>query len=663
MAKVDEEETAFITSQGIFCYSKMLFGLKNVGATYQRLVDKAFQKQIGQNLEVYVDDLVIKSRMEQEVIVNGDSIPSVASASSEDNTSSTNETFNTAYGVSAASFKDQTSTASYADDVMFSFFSNQSNAPQLDNEDLEQIDTNDLEEMDLKWSFARECMAPRNQENRNRDAPTRNVPVDTSNTNSLVVQDGIGGYDWSFQAEEELTNFALIAHTLSSSSSDYVYDQQRKAFNKSNQEITDLKNQLENALKEKDDLKLKLEKFETSSKNLTKLIDSQISATDKIGLGYDGHANKSEVLNNVVNSCESDRDDNQVNDRFKKSEGYHALPIPYTENYMPLRAVLSFAGLDSVVFKSSALIIKDWESDREYENMFEPKEVKKTVKPSLKKIEFVNARNTTVENENKAEKPRKAAASVSTVRHVRTVASRPNVNNALPATYSYFKAHSPIRRPFNQKSTAKPNNFNKQVNTAKVNNVTTVGPKAIVSAAGEKGIMPLSPQNAEFGAKRKFNRPYIQRKNKSYLTDYQEIDGGFVAFRGNAKGGKITGKENSVLFTDTKYVILSPDFKLLDESQVMLKIPRNNNMYSLDLKNVIPVGGLTCLFANATLDESNLWHRRLGHINFKTMNKLMRGNLARGLPSKIFENDHTCVACQKGKQHKALCKTKIVSSI
>nr|GEU69452.1 hypothetical protein [Tanacetum cinerariifolium] len=62
MADEDEEKTAFITSQGIFCYSKMPFGLKNAGATYQRLVDKAFQKQIGRNLEVYVDDLVIKSQ-------------------------------------------------------------------------------------------------------------------------------------------------------------------------------------------------------------------------------------------------------------------------------------------------------------------------------------------------------------------------------------------------------------------------------------------------------------------------------------------------------------------------------------------------------------------------------------------------------------------------
>ncbi|GJW23203.1 reverse transcriptase domain-containing protein [Tanacetum coccineum] len=68
MAKEDEENTAFITSQGIFYYSKMSFGLKNVEATYQHLADKAFQKQIGRNLEVYVDDLVIKSRTEKEVI-------------------------------------------------------------------------------------------------------------------------------------------------------------------------------------------------------------------------------------------------------------------------------------------------------------------------------------------------------------------------------------------------------------------------------------------------------------------------------------------------------------------------------------------------------------------------------------------------------------------
>ncbi|GJS37906.1 hypothetical protein Tco_0536288 [Tanacetum coccineum] len=133
---------------------------------------------------------------------------------SSDNSSSTNETVNTTHSVSAASSKDQASIASYANDVMFSFFVNQSNAPQLDYEDLEQINADDLEEMDLKWQVAMLTIrvkkvlkktegrwAPRNQRNRNRYAPRRNAPVDTSTTNSLVVQDGIGGYDWSFQAK------------------------------------------------------------------------------------------------------------------------------------------------------------------------------------------------------------------------------------------------------------------------------------------------------------------------------------------------------------------------------------------------------------------------------------------------------------------------------
>ncbi|GKB36148.1 putative ribonuclease H-like domain-containing protein [Tanacetum coccineum] len=86
-------------------------------------------------------------------------------------------------------------------------------------------------------------------------------------------------------------------------------------------------------------------------------------------------------------------------------------------------------------------------------------------------------------------------------------------------------------------------------------------------------------------------------------------------------------------------------------------------MYSVNLKNIVPKGGLTCLFAKSISDESKLWHRRLVHINFKTMNKLVKGNLVRGLPSKLFENDQTCVACQKEKKHRAFFKSKTVSSI
>nr|GEU68045.1 reverse transcriptase domain-containing protein [Tanacetum cinerariifolium] len=66
--KRGQRKTAFITSQGIFCYTKMPFGLRNAGATYQRLVDKAFHKQFSRNLKVYVDDLVIKSRTKDEIV-------------------------------------------------------------------------------------------------------------------------------------------------------------------------------------------------------------------------------------------------------------------------------------------------------------------------------------------------------------------------------------------------------------------------------------------------------------------------------------------------------------------------------------------------------------------------------------------------------------------
>ncbi|GJY34784.1 putative ribonuclease H-like domain-containing protein [Tanacetum coccineum] len=126
---------------------------------------------------------------------------------------------------------------------------------------------------------------------------------------------------------------------------------------------------------------------------------------------------------------------------------------------------------------------------------------------------------------------------------------------------------------------------------------------------------------------------------------------------------KMCDKKNCILFTDTACFVLSPDFKLPDESQILLKIPRKNNMYSVDMKNIVPKESLTCLVAKATLDESMLWHRRLGHVNFKTINKLVKDNLVRGLPSKRFENDQTCVACLKGKQHKASCKSKVQNSI
>ncbi|GJR22289.1 ribonuclease H-like domain-containing protein [Tanacetum coccineum] len=274
----------------------------------------------------------------------------------------------------------QASSSSYTDDLMFSFFANQSNSPQLDDEDLEQIDHDDLEEMDLKWQvamlsmrvkrfykktgrklifngkepvgfdktkvecfnchrrghFARECRATRNQGNRNgderyrsRDNTRRTVPVETSDAlvvqdNALIVQDGLG-YDWSYIAQEEPTEFALMAYTSNSSRSDtekneVVIEEKIAVLEfevkyKGNA-VTRLTSKLEQTLKEKEDLKAKLE--------------------------------------HVFDSRSSDGEDNQTNDRFKKDNGYHAVPPPLTRNYMPLLANLSFARLDDSVYRPTS---------------------------------------------------------------------------------------------------------------------------------------------------------------------------------------------------------------------------------------------------------------------------------------------------------------------
>ncbi|GKE41364.1 putative ribonuclease H-like domain-containing protein [Tanacetum coccineum] len=119
---------------------------------------------------------------------------------------------------------------------------------------------------------------------------------------------------------------------------------------------------------------------------------------------------------------------------------------------------------------------------------------------------------------------------------------------------------------------------------------------------------------------------------------------------------QICDKKHNVLFTDTECLILSPKFKFVDEDLVILRAPRKNDVYSLDLKNIIPSRGVTCLVAKATKDGAVLWNRRLGHVNFKNINKLVKGNLVRGLPSKTFKLDHSCLTCRKGKQHRASCK-------
>ncbi|GJZ66203.1 putative ribonuclease H-like domain-containing protein [Tanacetum coccineum] len=267
-------------------------------------------------------------------------------------------------------------------------------------------------------------------------------------------------------------------------------------------------------------------------------------------------------------------------------------------------------------------------------------------------------------------------------------------------------AQSTVRRPYQSKAVLSNKRFTQTNNTAKAKVVNTARPKevnttrphsAVVNAVRVNQANVLKASTCWVWRPTKLDSASITLKKHKYIDAryFKEFDGGYVTFRGGAHGGRISGKgtlktdsldfkdvyfvnelnfnlfsvsqmcdkKNYVLFTDTECLVLSSNFKLPNESQILLKIPKKENMYSFDMKNIIPKESLTCLVAKATSDESMLWHRRLGHINFKNINKLVKDNLVRGLPTKHFENDQTCIACLKGKQHRASCKSKVLNPI
>nr|GEZ06705.1 ribonuclease H-like domain-containing protein [Tanacetum cinerariifolium] len=119
--------------------------------------------------------------------------------------------------------------------------------------------------------------------------------------------------------------------------------------------------------------------------------------------------------------------------------------------------------------------------------------------------------------------------------------------------------------------------------------------------------------------------------NKERLDDFQICD-----------------KKNIVLFIDTECLVLSKDFKIPDESMMVLRVLRKHNLYTNNLNNLCPRGNLACLVAHASVDKSVKWHKRMGRVKYKNMNRLVKGSLLRGLPPKLFKNDNTCVACCKG---------------
>ncbi|GJR02682.1 ribonuclease H-like domain-containing protein [Tanacetum coccineum] len=224
--------------------------------------------------------------------------------------------------------------------------------------------------------FARECRAP--SKNRNREPLRRNVTVETTETKALVAQDGLGSSSSDFEVSTCSKACLKSYETLKEH-----YDNLTKDFNKSqlnvgaykaglesvearldvykknevvfeedikilkldiklrDNALTELRKKFEKAEKERDDLKLTLEKFENSSKNLSKLLEIQVSDKFKTGVGYDSQVVDSQVF------------DSQVNDKHKTGEGYHAVPPPYTGNFMPPKPNLVLADEEEYVFSES----------------------------------------------------------------------------------------------------------------------------------------------------------------------------------------------------------------------------------------------------------------------------------------------------------------------
>nr|GEW89659.1 putative ribonuclease H-like domain-containing protein [Tanacetum cinerariifolium] len=347
-----------------------------------------------------------------------------------------------------------------------------------------------------KRHFSRECRSPKDSRRNGVAEPhRRTVLVETSTFNALVSQcDDVGSYDWSYQAEEEPGNFALMAFSPSSSSSDtgvpscskacskaYAqlhsqYDKLTNDFRKSQFDVISyqadtalvtLRPKLEKAEQERDDLKLKLEKFQTSSKNLTELLASQTN--EKHGLGYN-----SQVFPRAMFDCD---------DYFSSESDYKSLPLSSIYDRLQPSGSPSKTAQDlSHINRHTAPIIEDWDSDSEDE--FETKAPQ--IVPILTQSKPV---------------------SITAVRPVSADVPKIMVTQPRLAHPIVTKSKSPIRQHITRSQSLMISNSPTRVTAVQA---------PVVSAA---------------------------QGNMSYLFDFKELNGGCVAFGGSPKGGKIFGKE------------------------------------------------------------------------------------------------------------------------
>ncbi|GJS68663.1 putative ribonuclease H-like domain-containing protein, partial [Tanacetum coccineum] len=595
--------------------------------------------------------------------------------------------------------------------------------------------------------FARECRAPRSKEGqfRNQDNTRKQGNNEDTSSKAMLAIDGVG-FEMSEWQKKRVSNkhgsngvFRLRAATykrglatveeqlITYRKNEVLFSEEVAVLKREvackDYEINVLKSEFEKVKQEKEGIEFKIEKFDKASKDLDKLLESQIT------------------------------------DKSKKGLGYSVVPPPHPLIYnRPKKLDLSYSGLDefkepefkgygSEDSKKESNVVCDKKSDDSKENSDNSlvkeqvsKDTSSFVESSLnvdketvflvdKKVESVKPKNhekpvrvnynyTTKRTHPNAQRnmvPRAVLMKTglkpfNTARTVNTAHPKSIVFSAKPMSCFPKTAQSTVRRPFQSKTALTNKRFTHKVNIAKARELTCARPQA-VNTARPKTVKTARPNSAVVNAVRvnqangkpqQDDTGFVDSGcsrhmtgNIAYLSDFKEFDGGYVTFGGGAHGGRISGKgtlktdsldfkdvyfvnelkfnlfsvsqmcdkKNYVLFTNTECLVLSPNFKLPDESQILLKIPRKDNMYSFDMKNIVPKECLTCLVAKATSDESMLWHRRLGYINFKNINKLVKDNLVRGLLTKCFENDQTCVACLKGKQHRASCKSKVLNPI
>nr|GEV05026.1 ribonuclease H-like domain-containing protein [Tanacetum cinerariifolium] len=577
---------------------------------------------------------------------------------SSSNTDSTTDSVSAAASVSAVCAKMPMSflpnVDSLSNAVIYSFIASQSTSSQLDNEDLKQIDVDDLKEMDLRWQmailtmrakrflqktcrnlganghfamskvecynchrkghFARECRFPKDSRRNGAAEPQRRtIP--------------------SYQAEEEPTNYALMTFSSSSSSSDSEVPSCSKACSKAHAQLHSQYDKLtddfrksqfdvisyQTGIESVEARLLVYNQNESVFEENIKLLNIEVQLRD----------NALVILRQKLEKAEQEMDDLKL--KFQPSCGYHVVPLPSSGTFMPSKPDLVFHTASiavetdhsaftvqlsptkpaqdlSYINRPTTPIIEDWHAETTIPaTTLKPASPKpassgkrknrkacfvcKSVDHLIKDYDYHAKQMTQPTPKNHAHR-----VSVTVVRPVSAVVSKSRVTQPRHAQPSVTKFKSPIRRHLTRSHSPKTSNSLPE-------------------------LLLLKLQCLVLLRRLKFNLFSV-----SQMCD----------------------KKNSVLFTDTECLVLSPDIKLPDESQVLLRVLRENNMYNVNLENIVPSGDLTCFFAKATIDESNLWHRRLAHINFKIINKLVKGNLVRGLPTKVFENDNTCVACKKG---------------